>query len=150
VIKSYLTDDDRGIFGGRPPGGAFQEYSASGDADYDAAYAELNDFLNKGKAETAEGASGAYASTNKKRYAKPIPESLRPDFAELEVSFGASADECKAAYKRLLKIHHPDRHASDLPDKSGHEDGFRKATEKTARLNAAYDRIEKWRAGTAL
>ncbi|MDR2094638.1 MAG: J domain-containing protein, partial [Treponema sp.] len=68
------------------------------------------------------------------------PEELRPDFAELGLPFGASAGECKAAYKKLLNTHHPDRHA-------GHAGNMKKATEKSARINAAYDRIEKWRAG---
>jgi DnaJ-domain-containing protein 1 len=142
VIKSYLNDDDEQVFGGR------QGFSATGDADFDAAYSELDDFLNKGSASAAHsGASRpGNAYQNKNQHIKPVPEALRPDFAELEVPFGAGADECKAAYKRLLKIHHPDRHASDLSDKSGHEGSFQKATEKTARLNAAYDRIEKWRA----
>jgi DnaJ-domain-containing protein 1 len=66
------------------------------------------------------------------------PEELRPDFAELGLPFGAGAEDCKTAYKRLLKLHHPDRHA-------GHEGNMKKATEKATRINAAYDRIEKWR-----
>ncbi|MDR1971100.1 MAG: J domain-containing protein [Treponema sp.] len=68
------------------------------------------------------------------------PEELRPDFAELGLPFGAAEEECKAAYKKLIKRHHPDRHA-------GHEGNMKKATEKSARINAAYDRIEKWRGG---
>jgi hypothetical protein len=68
------------------------------------------------------------------------PETLRPDFAELGLPFGAGADACKAAYRRLLKLHHPDRHAS-------HQGNMEKATKKMAKINAAYDRIEKWRAG---
>ena len=68
------------------------------------------------------------------------PEKLRPDFAELGLPFGAGAEECKAAYRRLLKLHHPDRHA-------GHQGNMEKATKKMAKINAAYDRIEKWRAG---
>jgi hypothetical protein len=68
-----------------------------------------------------------------------VPESLGKDFAELGVPFGADGEACKAAYKRLLKQHHPDRHA-------GHPGNMQKATEKSARINAAYDRIEKWRA----
>jgi curved DNA-binding protein CbpA len=67
-----------------------------------------------------------------------MPETLRSDFAELGLPFGASADECKQAYKRLLKQHHPDRHG-------GHPENMKKATEKAARINAAFDRIERWR-----
>ncbi|MDR2209856.1 MAG: J domain-containing protein [Spirochaetaceae bacterium] len=68
---------------------------------------------------------------------------MRPDFAELGLPFGAGADECKAAYRRLLKLHHPDRHA-------GHQGNMEKATKKMAKINAAYDRIEKWRAGNEI
>jgi DnaJ-domain-containing protein 1 len=157
VIKSYLNDEDGRIFGNdtRRPAG-----SSHGDPDMDAAWDELDDFLKGGqKAErdnTADRASGTWGERpgadrqntggtrtgNTGGYAARnagIPEELRPDFALLELPFGASADECKAAYKRLLKLHHPDRHA-------GHEGNMRKATEKAARINAAYDRIEKWRA----
>ncbi|MDR0568327.1 MAG: J domain-containing protein [Spirochaetaceae bacterium] len=63
---------------------------------------------------------------------------MKRDFAELGLSPGASQEECKAAYKKLLKIHHPDRHA-------GHSENMRKATEKSARINTAFDRIEHWR-----
>jgi hypothetical protein len=68
----------------------------------------------------------------------PAPDSLRGDFAELGVPFGADGETCKGAYKKLLKRHHPDRHA-------GHPGNMQKATEKSARINSAYDRIEKWR-----
>jgi DnaJ-domain-containing protein 1 len=125
VIKSYLNDDESAFLGR----GA--DHYASGDPDLDAAFEELNDYL-KGKT--------ANSGRNRNQAVKLPPDSLRPDFAELEVAFGASSEECKAAYKRLLKICHPDRHAT-------HADNFKKATERTARLNAAYDRIEKWRTG---
>jgi len=80
----------------------------------------------------ASGTAGAGAGKN------ALPEILRKDFAELGVAFGASADDCKVAYKKLLKIHHPDRHA-------GHPGNMKKATEKSARINAAYQKIEHWR-----
>jgi DnaJ-domain-containing protein 1 len=125
VIKSYLSDEDSRIFGHKE-----ERRSPLNDPDIDAAFEELNEFL-KG------GGKGGASETGRARPSAP-PEELRPDFAELGLPFGASAGECKAAYKKLLKIHHPDRHA-------GHEGNFKKATEKTTRINAAYDRIEKWR-----
>jgi DnaJ-domain-containing protein 1 len=135
VIKSYLNDEDSRIFGN-------SRQNHSRDPDFDAAFDELNDYLNNdrtaGAADSGSGASKSGAGGYSSRYAKPVPEELRPDFAELGIPFGASEQECKAAYKQLLKIHHPDRHA-------GHEGNFKKATEKTSRINAAYDRIEKWR-----
>ncbi|MDR2134588.1 MAG: J domain-containing protein [Treponema sp.] len=141
VIKSYLDDRDSGIFGHKK--GRFP----SGDPDLDAAFEELNDFLEHGRAEDASGGSrgdaGQAGGTGPRgggRRPSAPPAELRPDFAELGIPFGASAGECKAAYKKLLKIHHPDRHA-------GHEGNFKKATEKTVRINAAFDRIERWREG---
>jgi DnaJ-domain-containing protein 1 len=88
---------------------------------------------NRGR-ESDTGAFGRSGGPN----AAPVPEELRADFAELGVPFGAGEKACRDAYKKLLKLHHPDRHA-------GHAGNMKKATEKTARVNAAYDRIEKWR-----
>jgi hypothetical protein len=142
VIRSYLNDDDQRVFGrGRNAG--TEDFA---DPDLKAAFDELIDFLGKKRdtpGDRGASAGGSFAgSTGGQGYRSGgagIPESLRGDFAELGVSFGASADECKAAYKKLLKIHHPDRHA-------GHAGNMKKATEKSSRINAAYDRIEKWRA----
>jgi curved DNA-binding protein CbpA len=154
VIKSYLNDDDEKLFGRNS-----RRRSGSADPDLNEAFDELNDFLDRDKAggagvggESGTGgnagvggsdafgrgsASGGTWGRDRQDPGKP-PEELRSDFAELGLGFGASAEECKSAYKKLLKIHHPDRHA-------GHEGNFRKATEKSARINAAYDRIENWR-----
>lgn len=184
VLKSYLNDEDRRIFG-RP-----RDSAPFGDPDLETAYEELDEFLRHGSRNARNSTSGGQAwespdsgigrddgawgnpgsysnagpngrenwweakdgrgnsggpegrtsrGTFGRRAADP-PEELRPDFAELGLPFGASAGECKAAYKKLLNIHHPDRHA-------GHSGNMKKATEKSARINAAYDRIKKWRAG---
>jgi DnaJ-domain-containing protein 1 len=149
VIKSYLNNEDERIFSS-----GSKERRSSRDPDLDAAFDELNDFLNKDTAQKgpdawsdnfdkAAGTSGQDAGAKRRNEAfRSIPEELRADFAELGVTFGASEAECKEAYKKLLKIHHPDRHA-------GHEGNMKKATEKTARINAAYDRIGKWRKETS-
>ncbi|MDR2738983.1 MAG: J domain-containing protein [Treponema sp.] len=131
VIRSYLNDTGSGASDRR-------RYA---DPDLDAAYEELDGFL--GGASHGSGRRDSW----EKRFgqgngpggnAGVPPESLRADFEALGLPFGASAGECKAAYKKLLKLHHPDRHA-------GHEGNMKKATAKSARINAAYDRIEKWR-----
>ncbi|GHV74019.1 hypothetical protein AGMMS49940_13210 [Spirochaetia bacterium] len=121
VIRSYLNDT--GPAAGPSPGRRYV------DPDLDAAYEELDDFL-AGKPRSGRTEPTASRPTP--------PESLRRDFDELGVPFGAPADACKAAYKNLLKVHHPDRH-------TGHEGNMKKATDKSARINTAYDRIEKWR-----
>jgi DnaJ-domain-containing protein 1 len=137
VLKSYINDDDDRLFG------KSRRQSSSGDPDLEAAFEELDDFLG-GEAKGGpfgEAKGGPFHEAASGRTADPRrdpPEALRRDFAELGLPFGASPGECKAAYKKLLKLHHPDRHA-------GHPGNMQKATEKSARINAAFDRIEGWR-----
>ena len=142
VINSYFND-----FGEQTS----RRFRSSGDPDVDEAYDELNDFLNgedsrREKKKSDDGDFYTWRDTHETRggsggtRTKMPPEELRADFELLGVPFGADEETCKTAYKKLLKIHHPDRHA-------GHEGNYKKATEKTAKINAAVDRIEKWRAG---
>jgi len=119
--------------------------SRSGDPDLDAAFDELNDFLNDKEPRKKDENAGRYSwRDNDTRYDsrqtgnKLPPEELRADYEILELPFGADEETCKSQYKKLLKIHHPDKHA-------GHEGNYKKATEKSAKINAAWDRIEKWR-----
>jgi len=121
VVRSYLNDDVSD-----PLRKSTQR--SSSDPDLNAAYDELNDFL-KGK-DTAE-------KYTEKEPLKKVPIELNKYFEELGLPPGASMDECKIAYKKLLKLHHPDRHA-------GESEKIKKATEKCALLNTAYDQIEKW------
>ena len=126
VIKSYITDESDKLFGNRSKWRT--------DPDLDAAYEELDGYL-KGK-DSREKTSGREEAEKPKK-ARPVPEEIRQDFAELGLTPNATAEECKEAYKKLLKIHHPDRHAK-------HEGNMNKATEKAARVNAAYDRLVVW------
>jgi curved DNA-binding protein CbpA len=129
VINSYFNDFEKETAG---------RLRSSGDPDLDAAYEELNDFLNDGAKYSRKSTENFQSHNAKTSNVKLPPEELRTDFEYLGVPFGADNETCKAAYKKLLKIHHPDRHA-------GHEGNYKKATEKSAKINAAYDRIEKWR-----
>jgi DnaJ-domain-containing protein 1 len=140
LVKSYLN-------GGDEPSLKSSQTRHFGDPDLDSAYEELDEFLKTGKSGPGNFSTGESRSResgngrtagNRTTGGNAVPEELRGDFAELGVPFGASVDECKAAYKQLLKKHHPDRHA-------GHQGNMRKATEKSARVNAAFDRIERWR-----
>ncbi|MCL2180706.1 MAG: J domain-containing protein [Treponema sp.] len=149
VINSYFSDFSQETN---------RKFNSSGDPDLNSAFEELDDFLNnrEPRAKTRNENSGGQSyswrdSSNKDSFsgaganagagagAKPNqpPEELRSDFEKLEVPFGSDLETCKASYKKLLKIHHPDRHA-------GHEENFKKATERMARINASMDRIEKW------
>jgi DnaJ-domain-containing protein 1 len=57
---------------------------------------------------------------------------IRRFYANLELPFGASIDEVKAAYRRMMRSYHPDHHAND-PER------LRVATELAHQLRAAYD-----------
>ena len=57
-------------------------------------------------------------------------------YANLELSPGASFEEIKAAYRRLLRKYHPDRH-HQTPSRS------KTAEEISKRLNEAMDYFEK-------
>ena len=135
VIKSYINDDTEHASGRR-------SQKTHEDPDYAAAWEELENDLNRKESREKEWdellkdekSGTAQNSENPKR---KIPEELMPDFTELGLSPEASAEECKEAYKKLIKIHHPDRHAN-------HAENMRKATDKTARVNASYGRLAKW------
>lgn len=62
-------------------------------------------------------------------------ENLREDYANLEVSFGASFEQVKQSYKKMLRRYHPDRHSMD-PEK------LKLATEITMKINESYNRIK--------
>jgi len=126
VIKSYITDESDKLFGNRS--------KWRSDPDLDEAYEELDGYL-KGK--ESGGKTSGRKEGGKQKKARPVPEEIRQDFAELGLTPDATAEECKEAYKKLLKIHHPDRHVN-------HDGNMKKATEKSARVNAAYDRLVVW------
>ena len=134
VVKSYINDSINDS-GSTYKNSKTDRGSFSGDPDVDAAFDELNDFL-KGSWQKAEENGGSGKGTSF-RERTAIPEEVQKDFAELGLSSKANLAECKAAYKALLKTHHPDRHAQNSA-------AMKKATEKTARLNASYSRLEKW------
>ncbi|MDR1142658.1 MAG: J domain-containing protein [Spirochaetaceae bacterium] len=169
LIRSYLNGSDGEsprVFGrtGSRGGNAFRDAGGSrsgafADPDVRAAFEELDEFLNRdvppgagnGAARSGAGGSGngnragnggneagnrGGKTGGASRPGRAVPGELRPDFAELGVPFGASAASCKSAYKDLLKKYHPDRHSDP--------ESVQKATEKSARINAAWDRIERW------
>jgi DnaJ-domain-containing protein 1 len=129
LIKSYISDESEKIFGKNSS-------KSHNDPDLNAAHEELDGFLRDRKASSSSAEkSGNEAEKQKK--ARPVPEEVRQDLAELGLTPDATAEECKETYKRLLKIHHPDRHAN-------HDENMKKATDKAARVNAAYDRLVIW------
>ncbi len=143
--RDPFTDDRSGEGRVRP---------SSGDSDYTDAMDELDAYLKddreaqerleaerRRRAEEEERrARSRYSSGSAGRPGGPDPSSrLAADYRVLGLSVGAPMAEVKAAYKRLLKQHHPDRHGAS-------PEAQKKATEFSARLNEAYSRIETWTA----
>ncbi len=130
-----------GTGGGRPgPGPA-----RPADPDLASAWDELNDYLG----EDASGAAGqagpsGHGGTRSRaggRAGSP-PESLRTDYANLEVPFGADSETVRRSYKRLVLRYHPDRHGGD-PEKP------RVATEITKKVNESFERIRSFQERSA-
>lgn len=119
------------------------------DPDEEAAWEELNEYLNEASpggaksSGTGSGGSGfSWGNNSGRSYSRTsggvgIPVELRNDYSTLEVPFGASMEEVKQSYRRLLQIHHPDRHA-DNPDSQ------KRATEKTQQITYSFLRIKKF------
>lgn len=133
------------------PGGSapFSEpRRGSGDPFLDEAMAELDAFLDDDKEaeerlrrerearEARDRAYGSSAHASPRASAGP-PAKLVAAYKTLGLAYGAPFTEAKAAYKRLLKQHHPDRHGSDPIAQ-------KKATETSSRINDAFRIIETW------
>jgi DnaJ-domain-containing protein 1 len=88
---------------------------------------ELDEYLRSGRSGTGVGGRGRTPSS--------APESLRRDFANLDLPPTARLEEARRAHHRLLGKYHPDRYARD-PEKQ------RLATQITQRLNASFRRIQ--------
>lgn len=154
LVKSWTTPDDE-----EPLAGRRSSARGSGDPDLDAAMSELDDYLDKDReaaearqkererreraakaqAEAERAARGGYRQGMGASRPSGPPEEVVAAYRTLGLPFGATAPQVKAAYKKLLMQYHPDRN-SDTPEK------LRRATEISANINAAYQRIETWTA----
>lgn len=71
-------------------------------------------------------------------YSRQVP-TLEEDYAVLEIPRGATNHEIKRAYRRLMSQNHPDKLiAKGLP-----EEMVKIATDKTQKIQAAYERIRR-------
>lgn len=67
----------------------------------------------------------------------PVPPELFNDFYVLELPPGSELEDCKTAYRNLMKKYHPDNFSGSR----GKEEA---ATEKTSRINNSFRRIKLW------
>lgn len=99
------------------------------DADLDQIRAEIR------AEEEARWARGEAASPEVSEQGPP--PHVQEWYANLELPIGAPADEVKAAYRRLMRRYHPDRHALD-PARA------QVAHEIAQQLRAAYDGLNDY------
>lgn len=114
----------------------FVDDKHSWDPDLQDAWQELNQYLDKESQFNAEFDGKKREESRQQDRYQARSGSLAKDYKNLELSPGASFEEVKKSYKRLLALYHPDRHSSD-PEKQ------RLATEISARLNQSYDRLRE-------
>jgi hypothetical protein len=151
ILRSLMGDrneDTPGRAGGRTggpggssggpggsPEGAGQGYR---DPDLRAAWEELEEYMRGGSGGGSAGRTGTTGTgSSGGRYRRPEPpveESLRKDFANLEVPFGADIETVRKSYKALVLRYHPDKFAGD-PEKQ------RVALEITKKINESFERI---------
>ena len=114
-------------------------YYDSKDPDMQEAIAELDAYLESGTftAEKPREHDWSWQSSRGESSSGPesVDQSLRADYATLEVPFAAPLSEVRRSYKRLLHKYHPDRFSDDTEKQA-------LANEVTQRLNQAFDRIE--------
>jgi curved DNA-binding protein CbpA len=156
LFKSMFQDSNDDSFGGN-----FHSSSQrTGDPDLDAAYDELNDFLNKDLSDSdrrerddsrrsqaeaqrareyaAKNAqSGSSHSYGQTRPSNGPSQGLVNDYRVFDLPVGTKLPQVKTVYKKILMEFHPDRHA-------GNPEMLKKSTEYSSKVNAAYQRIEHY------
>ncbi len=106
------------------------------DPDLRDAWEELDAYMRGGPREGPTHAEGRQS----RRPPPPVDESLRQDYANLEVPFGADIETVRSSYRSLMLRYHPDRHAGD-PEK------LRIALEITKKINESFERIRARKGG---
>ena len=159
-LKDYINDDEQGIFSSpeeekhnENTNNFYQENKSQSEENVDTKtsnkefkfdtskqQSEYNKTENKQKHtyKKTEHSKSKPKNTNQtsgKRYY--VPFELYDDFKTLCLIPGTNLDECKVAYKSLLKQFHPDKFANE-PEKQ------KEATEITSSITSAFTRIKTW------
>jgi len=144
LLKTLWGTGAEGRSGGA--GGGESRRGGFIDPDVQAAWEELDEYIRTGSGPSAgAGAAGAGpgagASTGGRPRTPPRPDqSLRQDYANLEVPFGADIDAVRASYKRLMLTYHPDRFAGDAEKQ-------KIALEIAKKINQSFQRIRDQQEG---
>ena len=78
------------------------------------------------------------SNENKKNTIKKFfPSFLENDLKKLGLTTNSTFEECKSAYKNLIKKYHPDMYIN-------HPNDYEKATKITASVTESFNRIQEW------
>jgi hypothetical protein len=132
LLRSLFSEEG-GTGKNRNPGGQESRFR---DPDLQDAWQELDDYMRTGET-TSRASRGRRTSESTRR---PPDESLRQDYANLEVPFGSDIETVRRSYKSLMLKYHPDKHAGD-PEKQ------RLALEITKKVNESFERIRSRQEG---
>jgi DnaJ-domain-containing protein 1 len=130
VLRSLFGNEEGNFEGsavGRP----------SIDPDLRAAWEELDEYMR-----TGAGGFAGKPGGHRAKESHPPDESLRQDYANLEVPFGADIETVRASYRRLMLMYHPDRYAGDLEKQ-------KLALEIAKKINQSFERIKSHQEGPA-
>jgi DnaJ-domain-containing protein 1 len=130
-LRSVLGDGDAASRGASGADGS-PRHARYADPDLQEAWEELDDYMRTG----TEKERPRPGKDDGPRTPKPADESLRHDYANLEVPFGSDIETVRASYKRLIMRYHPDKQAGD-PEKQ------RVALEITKKINESFERIRR-------
>jgi hypothetical protein len=111
------------------------------DPDLQDAWEELDEYMRTGS-NTSKARSSGRGGHQSARPQRPVDESLRQDYANLEVPFGSDIETVKQSYKRMMLKYHPDRFGRE-PEKQ------KIALEMTKKINASFERIRSHHEGGA-
>ncbi|MGO9310560.1 MAG: J domain-containing protein [Spirochaetia bacterium] len=147
LLKALLGDGGSSRRGSSTEGraGPGSGEAAFRDPDVREAWEELDEYMRGGAGARGSAggrsAEGHGAEEHKSRRPRPpVDESLRQDYANLEVPFGADIETVRKSYKTLILRYHPDKHAGD-PEK------LRIALEITKKINESFERIRSRQGG---
>ncbi len=119
-------------------GSSNDSFSYTSDEDLRDAFEELEDYMRGGESSgSGSRFRGSTPGSGTRAAASDPPEVLRKDFANLDIPFGSSLEQARAAHRKLMVSYHPDRHTAN-PDKQ------RIATEITQRVNNSFQRIRHY------
>lgn len=136
LFGSEHSGREEGSAGGPGAAGAGTR-PRSVDPDFNEAWEELDEYMRTGSNRSRASTGGSRRSGGAGRGAgrsRPPDESLRQDYANLEVPFGADIETVKNSYKRLMMKYHPDKFARS-PEKQ------KMALEISKKINESFERI---------